>query len=99
MVAGLELLQCQLSQNKIDRMLFAGLTIILSPTLQKKDFREVLVQYGGKVIQVDNTVESICNSTPTHIIYAREDKKCSLMLLAAHIVTCRDSTVKLAQSN
>uniref|UniRef100_A0A146KV79 Uncharacterized protein n=1 Tax=Lygus hesperus TaxID=30085 RepID=A0A146KV79_LYGHE len=95
----IDLLTSQSAGNHVDRMLFAGITVALTPSLISTNVGQVLQACGAVVVQIDGTADSILRAKLTHIIYAREDKKCGLMLAAAYVISSKQSMLKLIQSN
>lgn len=98
--AGIELIASQQANNKIDKMLFSGMTVVLSPALQDQgSIVQALQRCGAKVLRADTNVESQLRSEATHVIYAHEDKKCDLMITAAHLNSSEMPGLQMGQSN
>ncbi|CAD2216540.1 hypothetical protein AGDE_12456 [Angomonas deanei] len=98
--AGIELLASQSALNKVDKMLLSGITAALSPALQKNDkIIKTLEMCGAKVLKVDGSVEDALKNEATHVLYAHEDKKSDMMIVAAHLVATDLPGLQLAQSN
>ncbi|EPY30579.1 hypothetical protein STCU_03996 [Strigomonas culicis] len=97
---GVELLLAQQALSRVDKMLFSGIVFVLSPALcAKASIAETLEKCGATVLKAEGNVEALLRTKATHVLYAHEDKKCSLMLIAAHLVSTDLPGLKLAQSN
>lgn len=98
--AGIDLLAAQQASNRVDKVLFSGLNIALSPTLERDpNVRKAIEMCGAKVVDVSGNAEEVLRNDTTHVIYAHEDKKCDLMISAAHLVSTDLPGLQLIQSN
>ncbi|KAK7200911.1 hypothetical protein NESM_000150000 [Novymonas esmeraldas] len=98
--AGIELIAAQQASNKVDRMLFSGMTVVLSPSLQRHAaLIMALERCGGKVAEPQGSLEKTLRSEVTHVIYAHEDKKADIMIEAAHLIYSDLPGLQMAQSN
>ena len=98
--AGIELLSSQQSYNKVDRMLFSGMKVLLSPELQRQASLVLAIERcGGKIAESTGSIEDTIRTEVTHIIYAHEDKKSDIMIMAAHLIDTDLPGLQLAQSN
>ncbi|KAG5492897.1 hypothetical protein JKF63_01477 [Porcisia hertigi] len=98
--AGIELIAAQQSCNRVDRMLFSGMTVVLTPSLQRRDSLIMAIERcGGKIAENRGSLEATLRGEVTHVIYARADKKADVMIEAAHLINSSLPGLQLAQSN
>lgn len=94
---GIELLASQKARNRVDTMLFSGITVALSPSVQSSEtITQVLALCGATVVQVDNpTPDALQSARITHVIFARQDKKAPIMISAAYLISMKKTRIQL----
>lgn len=98
--AGIELLAAQQMYNKVDRMLFAGVKVVLTPAIANNAALIMAIERcGGKIAESAGSIEATLRSEVTHVIYAHDDKKADVMIEAAHLICSDVPGLQLAQSN
>ncbi|CAJ1993298.1 BRCA1 C Terminus (BRCT) domain containing protein [Leishmania donovani] len=97
---GIELIAAQQPSNKVDRALFSGMNVVLTPSLQGQTAVVMTIQRcGGKIAEKRESLEATLRNNVTHVIYSHEDKKDDVMIQAAHLISTNLPGLQLAQSN
>ncbi|CBZ31032.1 conserved hypothetical protein [Leishmania mexicana MHOM/GT/2001/U1103] len=97
---GIELIASLQSCNKVNRALFSGMNVMLSPSLQGQTAVGMVIQRcGGKVAEKRESLQATLRNGVTHVVYSHEDKKADIMIEAAHLVSTTLPGLQLAQSN
>ncbi|CAJ1035490.1 hypothetical protein, conserved [Leishmania lindenbergi] len=98
--AGIELISSQQSYNRVNRALFTGMNVVLSPSLtEQKPLLMAIERCGGKITENRGSLEETVQSGVTHVIYHHGDKKDEIMVEAAHLIATTTPGLQLAQSN
>ncbi|KAG5492364.1 hypothetical protein GH5_01283 [Leishmania sp. Ghana 2012 LV757] len=84
---GIELIVMMQSLNRVDRMLFSGMSLLLTPSLQRQEgLKKAIERCGGKLVTKTASVDEALQDDLTHILYTMEDQQCRLMVEAAKLI-------------
>lgn len=98
--ASIDLIASQQQYNKVDKLLFSGCNIVLSPALEKNPrIAKAMEACGAKIIPAGPRPEDTLKSEATHVIYAHQDKKCDIVVIAAALKSGDLPGLQMAQSN
>ncbi|KAG5467061.1 hypothetical protein LSCM1_01242 [Leishmania martiniquensis] len=84
---GIELIIMMQTLNRVDRMLFSGMSLLLTPSLQRHEpLKRAIERCGGKLVSKTASVDEALQDDLTHILYTEEDQLCKLMAEAAKLI-------------
>ncbi|RNF11456.1 hypothetical protein TraAM80_00902 [Trypanosoma rangeli] len=86
-VANIEILDCEQRKNCVDNFLFGGMKFVLTPSLESNPLvARALKICGAKIVPLSaGRLDKILRTDVTHVLYDHSEKKCDVMVEAAHI--------------
>lgn len=96
---GVEITLSEQYRNKVDRMLFSGLTMLVSSTLCKNATAIEVLRCCGATIHRGDATSLPAFQSFTHLVYHHDDKKSDLVIEAAHRKQHECPDLVLCESN